>query len=139
MRQCYRCGRRLRDGLFADDSTHMLCNACHLRRMNFSQYGRGVSSVNHTFITEDVPIATEIPDPLAYIQTIKYSLADTLRRALLIQGAIKWYPAAKISFTRSQVDGVAHIEGRFNAPPSILLTEDDIIAQIDTAVDALTF
>src|SRR6267154_2863798 len=139
MRQCYRCRRRLRDGLFADDSTHMLCNACHLRRMNFSQHGRGVSSVNHTFIIEDVPIATEIPDPLAYIQAIKYTLADTLRRALAIRGPIKWYPAAIISFTRSHVDGQARIEARFNAPPSILLTEDDIAGQIDTAVDALTF
>src|SRR6267154_1108993 len=139
MRQCFRCGRRLRDGLFADDSTHMLCNACYLRQTNFSQYGRGASSVNHTFITEDIPIATEVPDPLAYIQVIKSTLADALRRALIIQGPIKWYPAAIISFTRSQVDGQARIEARFNAPPAILLTEDDIATQIDTAVEALTF
>ena len=104
------------------------------------QTGRGFprrSSVNRTFITEEIPILETVSDPLAYIASEKATLAQSLRNALRIQGQVKWYPASVISFIRNTLAGVARVEGRFTAPSKILLPHDDIDAQIEESVQVM--
>src|SRR4029077_20140747 len=83
--QCRGCGRRLEEHLFTDDSSGRICNACHRSRVGWMQTGRGFprrSSVNGTFITEEIPIPETVSDPLAYIAREKETLAQSLRNAL---------------------------------------------------------
>jgi hypothetical protein len=136
-RQCRQCGRRLQEKLFKNPSKGRLCNACHHRRIYWRQSGRGISSVNHTFITEQIPISSSVPDPLVYIQSIKSTLTDSLRTALSIQGQIKWYPSSTISFTRTVGEDTARFDGHFAAPAKILLREDEIDAQLEESMQVL--
>ncbi len=114
--QCRQCGLRLRDGLFQNDCNRRICNACHGRRVRWAQKGRGISSVNNTFISEDIPLPPSVPDPLAYIQSVMSTLAQTLRSALAVQGRIKWYPRSTISYTKKVGDDIARIPGHFSMP-----------------------
>src|SRR3989442_9832998 len=135
--QCRQCGLRLRDGLFHEDTKHRICNACHHRRVKWHQSGRGITSVNNTFITEEIPIPPSVPDPLAYLESIKSTLADSLRNSLSIQQHIKWYPLATISFNKAVGEDTATIDGYFAAPAKILLQETDIDAQIEESLQVL--
>src|SRR5437867_10516479 len=103
MRECSECHRRLQNHSFTDDTDGRLCNACHNKRTKRVQSGRGMtsSSVNHTFVTEDIAIPSSVPDPFAFIPSIKSTIADSLRNALKIHGQIKWYPSSTISFNLS--------------------------------------
>src|SRR3989441_12253029 len=81
MRECSECHRRLQDHSFTNDTDGRLCNACHNKRTKRVQSGRGISSsssVNHTFVTEEIPIPSSVPDPFAFIPSIKSIIADSL-------------------------------------------------------------
>ena len=124
MRECSECHRRLQNHSFTNDTDGRLCNACHNKRTKREQSGRGISSsasVNHTFVTEELPIPSSVPDPFAFIPSIKSTIADSLRNALKIHGQIKWYPSSTMSFVKSMDEGVAKFPGHFAATAKILL------------------
>src|SRR5437867_10519221 len=62
MRECSECHRRLQNHSFTADTDGRLCNACHNKRTKRGQSGRGIasSSVNHTFVTEELPIPSSV-------------------------------------------------------------------------------
>ena len=93
--------------------------------------------MNRTFITDDINIPDNVPDPLTFIRSEISSLADSLREALKIQGSIKWYPSSSVSFTKKVGEDVARISTHFNAPAQILLTEQDIDAQLEESIDVM--
>src|SRR6267154_202814 len=136
-RQCRQCGRRLPEHLFKNPTNGHICNACHNRRTRWVQSGRGISSVNHTFITDDIYVPDDTSDPFHYIESIKSSLADSLKNSLKIQGPIKWYPSSTVSFTKKVGEDTATIDGHFATPAKILLTEDDIDDQIEESNNIL--
>jgi len=80
------------------------------------QSGRGKSSVNHTFITDDIYVPEITPDPFDYIESVRVNLADSLKTSLKIQGPIKWYPSSTVSFTRKVGKDIARIDGHFATP-----------------------
>src|SRR5437867_1059141 len=143
MRECSECHRRLQNHSFTNDTDGRLCNACHNKRTKRGQSGRGISSssssssVNHTFVTEELPIPSSIPDPFAFIPSIKSTIADSLRNALKIHGQIKWYPSSTMSFVKSMDEGVAKFPGHFAATSKILLQEFEIDEQIEESVQAM--
>src|SRR2546425_1085755 len=132
--ECMKCHRHLRPGLFHKFFDGSLCNACLNRKTKREQNGRGVSSVNHTFITDDIQIPPSVPDPFAYIQAEKAALAQSLRSALAVQGQIKWYPSSSVSFTKQVGENTARFPGHFAAVSKILLNEADIDDQIEESV-----
>src|SRR5437867_10815313 len=142
MRECSECHRRLHNHSFTNDTDGRLCNACHNKRTKREQSGRGISSsasssVNHTFVTEELPIPSSVSDPFAFIPSIKSTIADSLRNALKIHGQIKWYPSSTMSFVKSMDEGVAKFPGHFTATPKILLQEFEIDEQIEESVQAM--
>src|SRR3989442_1680202 len=141
-RRCRRCNRRLGEHLYDNPTDGRLCNACFRSHAKWVQSGRvqsgrGRSSVNHTFITDDINIPDNVPDPLTFIRSEVSSLADSLREALKSQGSIKWYPSSSVSFTKKVGEDVARISTHFNAPAQILLTEQDIDAQLEESIDVM--
>src|SRR3989441_10662215 len=141
MRECSECHSRLQNHSFTNDTDGRLCNACHNKRTKREQSGRGISSssssVNHTFVTEELPIPSSVPDPFAFIPSIKSTIADSLRNTLKIHGQIKWYPSSTMFFVKSMDEGVAKFPGHFAATPKILLQEFEIDDQIEESVQAM--
>src|SRR5437867_2858531 len=104
-RHCRQCNRRLREELFANPTNGRLCNACFRRharwvQSGWGQSGRGKSSFHHTFVTDEINIPDNVPDPLTYIRSEISTLADSLKNALKIQGPIKWFPSSSVTFTK---------------------------------------
>ena len=133
MQRCPLCHRHLREGLYADDPRGIICNSC-LRK---EQVGRGKTSVNRTFVTDELNIPSDVIDPTAFIRQQEMAIGDSLRSALLAQGRIKWYPASVIRLTRSEPEGEARVDVRFTSPPQILLREDEIASQVTLAVQTM--
>src|SRR6188508_2878965 len=83
-KKCPDCRRYLQDGLYSDDCNKIICNSC-LRKI---QAGRGRSSktsVNRTFVTEELNVPTDIIDPASFIRQQESAIGDSLRTALLTQ------------------------------------------------------
>src|SRR5881296_2227545 len=138
-RHCRQCNRRIREELFINPTNGRLCKACYRRHARWvqsrrGQSGRGKSSVHHTFLTDEINIPDNVPDPITFIRSEITTLADSLREALKIQGPIKWFPSSSVTFTKKVGEDTARISGHFNAPAKILLTEQDVDAQVEESI-----
>ena len=137
--KCKRCNRRLRAGLFEQDSN--TCRSClsvekTIRERRIQTGGKFTSSVNNTFVVESSEAEPNTSDPKVFCQAIKPSFAASLSKAIQ-KRAIKWYPTLKASFIRHTTGGMAMIEPWFLAPSQILLRPDQIDNQLDLAIETV--
>ena len=138
--KCRCCNRRLREGLFVHNS--IVCNACIRKKEKVGemrQRGGGLrTSVNHSFITQDIPGSENATDPLAFLRSNAAEISSILRDALDIHSNIRYYISLEIKYKRISDDGVAWITSNFCSTPFILYRADFIDDQLDRAVSTIT-
>ena len=140
-KKCYMCHRRLQDGLFEDNVS--VCNACIRKKekiggMRQRGGGRLHSSVNNSFIVQDIPADIILVDPHAFLISNAGEIGAILRAGQEIHSNIRWYISLEIRFERLSDDGVAWIDSNFCSIPVILRSMDGIDDQLDVAVSTIT-
>ena len=91
-RQCVSCGRRLRDGLFVENSH--TCNACTKRKSYVDMHkqtggSRFRTATNDVFIEYDIPGDGAI-DPLVFLNSMSSEIHHALVSALEINRSVRW-------------------------------------------------
>ena len=127
----------LRIGLYNLDSG--CCNNCMRRRAiskEIRQRGGSVKfSVNSAFMTRKITPSPGQMDPLVYINSIKCEIGETLRDAMRMHTAIKFYITVNINMMRFVGVEIHREVGHFPSIPSIVMNEVDIEEQIQKAIN----
>ena len=132
------CRRRRQQGSF--DVNSSTCDAC-IRRHTFAneirQKGHGPVqlSVNNTFITQNIPSEPNQLDPMTYMHSITPNINQILSDALRMHGSIKFYITININMERFSGSDVTEDVGHFCSIHIVLLNDDDIIEQLEKAIN----
>jgi hypothetical protein len=140
--KCPSCKRHLRDGSFRPDGFCTRCVhreniAIEVRQRGGGGGGRGFTkfSVNNTFISQNIPTEPGQADPLSHLQSITENIHSILNDAIRMHGAIKFYLTLNMNMQRPVENTVNREVGHFCSIPILLMSEDEIIEQIEIAVN----
>ena len=103
----------------------------------FPHIHRNKRALNNTFITHEIPVYTDIVDPLIYYRTLADEIRTVLRNALQIHTVSKWRIRAFTVFERMEDDALVSRPFEFYSEPQILLRDDMIDAQLDSAISQI--